>query len=78
MAPVDDRGHFHCMPRDAGQLRSDGVSVMKALVSRFLAAESGAAAPKYGLIAGVLSAAIVTAVLGIASKLAVGADGMGR
>jgi Flp pilus assembly pilin Flp len=51
---------------------------MKALVSRFLAAESGVAAPKYGLIAGVLSAAIVTALLGIASKLAVGADGMGR
>jgi Flp pilus assembly pilin Flp len=48
---------------------------MKTLVSRFLAAESGAATAKYGLIAGVISAAIVTAALGIVAKLAVGGIG---
>jgi Flp pilus assembly pilin Flp len=58
---------FHCRPDDSRQ--------MKTLVSRFLAAESGAAIAKYGLIAGVISAAIVTAALGIVAKLAVGGIG---
>jgi Flp pilus assembly pilin Flp len=44
-------------------------SIMKKLVLRFLTAESGVAAAKYGLIAGVISAAIVTAALGILTKL---------
>jgi Flp pilus assembly pilin Flp len=50
---------------------------MMKLVQRFLAAESGAAAVKYGLVAGVISAAIVTAALGIITKLTAGADSGG-
>ena len=50
---------------------------MSNLVSRFLAAESGATTAKYGLIAAVISAAIVTAGLGIITKLAAGTGPLG-
>jgi Flp pilus assembly pilin Flp len=43
---------------------------MKNLVQRFIEAESATATAKYGLIAAAISAAIVTAALGIATKLA--------
>jgi len=52
-------------------------SAMSNLVSRFLAAESGATTAKYGLIAAVISAAIVTAGLGIITKLAAGTGPLG-
>jgi Flp pilus assembly pilin Flp len=44
-------------------------SVMKTQVLRFLSEETGAATVKYGLVAAVISAAIVTAALGIVTKL---------
>jgi Flp pilus assembly pilin Flp len=50
---------------------------MKYLVLRFLAAEQATAAAKYGLIAAVLSAAIVTAGLGIVTRLAASSGGYG-
>ena len=50
---------------------------MKTLIVRFLAAEAATATAKYGLIAAVLSAAIVTCGLGIAAKLTAGAGGYG-
>ncbi len=45
---------------------------MKCLVARFLSCESGTAVAKYGLIAGALSAAILTAAVGIATRLTIG------
>jgi Flp pilus assembly pilin Flp len=50
---------------------------MKSLVLRFLAAQSATATVKYGLIAAVLSAAIVTAGLGIVARLAANSGGYG-
>ncbi|MGA2124917.1 MAG: Flp family type IVb pilin [Xanthobacteraceae bacterium] len=47
------------------------------LVLRFLTDRTGAATAKYGLVAAVISAAIVTAALGIVSKLSMTA-GPGR
>jgi Flp pilus assembly pilin Flp len=46
-------------------------------VVRFLTERSGAATAKYGLVAAVISAAIVTAALGIVTKLSMTA-GAGR
>jgi pilus assembly protein Flp/PilA len=42
---------------------------MKNLVSRFVKDESGATAIEYGLIAAVISVAIITAVNGLGTKL---------
>jgi Flp pilus assembly pilin Flp len=47
------------------------------LVLRFLSERTGAATAKYGLVAAVISAAIVTAALGIVTKLTMTA-GAGR
>jgi Flp pilus assembly pilin Flp len=44
---------------------------MKTLVLRFFTEETAAATAKYGLVAAVISAAIVTAALGIVTKLTV-------
>jgi Flp pilus assembly pilin Flp len=59
-------------PRRAGHHAASPAheSVMKNLVQRFIEAESATATAKYGLIAAAISAAIVTAALGIATKLA--------
>ena len=43
---------------------------MKVLFARFACDESGATAVEYGLIAAAMSAAIVTMILGLGSKLA--------
>ena len=43
---------------------------MKALLARFACDESGATAVEYGLIAAAMSAAIITMILGLGSKLA--------
>jgi len=50
---------------------------MKYLVLRFVAADSAAVSTKFGLIAAVLSAAIVTAGLGILTRLAESSGGYG-
>ena len=42
---------------------------MKNLVSRFVADQSGATAIEYGLIAGLISVVIITAITGIGTKL---------
>ena len=52
-------------------------SIVMRLVVRFLTERTGAATAKYGLVAAVISAAIVTAALGIVTKLSVTA-GAGR
>jgi len=44
------------------------------LILRFFTEQTGAATAKYGLVAAVISAAIVTAALGIATKLTLTAD----
>jgi Flp pilus assembly pilin Flp len=44
-------------------------SAMKTLLLRFFTDESAATTAKYGLVAAVISAAIVTAALGIVTKL---------
>lgn len=44
-------------------------SVIKTLIIRLVNDEAGAATVKYGLVAAVISAAIVTAALGIVTKL---------
>jgi Flp pilus assembly pilin Flp len=50
---------------------------MKYLILRFLAADSATATAKYGLIAAVLSAAILTAGLGIVTRLAASSGSYG-
>ena len=42
---------------------------MKVLIARFACDESGATAVEYGLIAAAMSAAIITMMLGLGSKL---------
>jgi pilus assembly protein Flp/PilA len=42
---------------------------MKVLIGRFVCDESGATAVEYGLIAAAMSAAIITMMLGLGSKL---------
>jgi pilus assembly protein Flp/PilA len=43
--------------------------IMKVLIARFACDESGATAVEYGLIAAAMSAAIITMMLGLGSKL---------
>jgi Flp pilus assembly pilin Flp len=50
---------------------------MKTLILRFIVAETAAASAKYGLIAAVLAAAIVTCGLGIVTKLTANAGEYG-
>jgi pilus assembly protein Flp/PilA len=45
--------------------------IMKVLLARFARDESGSAAVEYGLIAAAMSAAIITMILGLGSKVTI-------